>query len=147
MTFIIQPAEEGEKMKCPNCGTELISRLKEYKDFPSKIQWQDKDQTKAHFDKNGNCKGETPEQAENAASQTTPTESTTKQKAPTFSQETISMIEGEAMTLYMIRNVVNKFLKKFEDTPHGGMVGQFTELIFEKHFKPVFTKAGEIKNE
>ena len=58
MPFITQPTEEGEKMKCPNCGQELISRLKEYKDFPSKIQWQDKEQTKAHFDKNGNCKGQ-----------------------------------------------------------------------------------------
>ena len=64
MPFITQPTEEGEKMDCPNCGQELISRLKEYKDFPSKIQWQDKEQTKAHFDKTGNCKGQQENQSE-----------------------------------------------------------------------------------
>jgi len=58
MPFITQPTEEGEKKKWPNCGPDLISRLKESKDFPSKIQWQDKEQTKAHFDKTGNCKGQ-----------------------------------------------------------------------------------------
>ena len=58
MPFITQPKVEGQKMDCPNCGQEVISRLKEYKDFPSKIQWQDKEQTKAHFDKNGACKGQ-----------------------------------------------------------------------------------------
>ncbi len=49
-------------MECPNCGNTLVSRLKEYKDYDNKIQWQDQDKTKAHFDKNGNCKGQ-----ENAA--------------------------------------------------------------------------------
>lgn len=70
MPFITQPKEEGQKMNCPNCGQELISRLKEYKDFPSKIQWQDKDQTKAHFDKNGGCKGQQENHSENTTQTT-----------------------------------------------------------------------------
>lgn len=58
MTFIVQPKTEGQTMNCPNCDGLLVARLKEYKYFTSKIQWQDKDQTKAHFDKYGGCKGE-----------------------------------------------------------------------------------------
>lgn len=142
---------EGAEMTCKSCGSDLVCHMSKYEGgFENKQQWQNSDGS-AHYKWKSAGKydcvlseenNETSEQAENQASSTTP-----KNKTPTFSQETISMIEGETLTLYMIRNAVNEFLKKFEDSPHGGMVGQFTELIFEKHFKATFKKASEIKNE
>jgi len=59
MTFIVQPTEEGETQKCPNCDVDLVGRLSDYKGrFQDKLQWQSKSERKAHYDKNGNCKGE-----------------------------------------------------------------------------------------
>lgn len=145
---------EDAEMTYKSCGYDLVCHMSKYEGgFENKLQWQNSDGS-AHYKWKSPGKfgcvlpeenNETPEQAENQASQSTHTESSiTKQKAPTFSQETISMIQGETLTLYMIRNTVNEFLKKFEDSPHGGMVGQFTELIFEKHFKATFKKASDV---
>lgn len=146
MTSLPKNPTEGDKIDCPGCGVGLIARLKTYNDnkYPAYVQWQNKDETKSHLDQSGNCHTnitETPK-----PQQSTIAENITTCKIPEFSKETISMIEGETLTIYMIRNTVNKFLKKFEDEPHGGMVGQFTELIFDKHFKVVFKKASEIKD-
>ena len=39
MVFIVQPTEEGETEKCPNCDMELVGRLTDYKGrFTDKLQ-------------------------------------------------------------------------------------------------------------
>ncbi len=56
MTFITQPKKEGEEKTC-GCDAELVGRLTDYKGrFPDKLQWQEKESRKAHYDKDGNCK-------------------------------------------------------------------------------------------
>jgi len=70
MVFIVQPTKEGQTTQCPNCDTDIIARWTDYGGkFPDKLQWQTVDPRKAHYTKNGSCKSETPEQAENEASQ------------------------------------------------------------------------------
>lgn len=140
---------EDAEMECGSCGTDLVCHMSNYEGgFENKLQWQNSDGS-AHYKWKSPGKfdcvlpeedNETPERVEDQASQT----KISKEKVPAFSQEAISMIQGETLTLYMIRNTVNEFLKKFEDSPHGGMVGQFTELIFEKHFKAVFKKGSDV---
>ncbi len=129
MTFIEQPKTEGEKKDCPSCEGKIISRLKEYKDFPSKIQWQNESETKAHFDKDGNCKDST--------TVTTEQESlpTTKPSLELLDDVTKKIIKNEALLLYHVREQVESSIKEYcEDNPHGGMIGQFTELIWKKYF-------------
>lgn len=143
---------EGVEMTCKSCGSDLVCHMSKYEGgFENKPQWQNSDGS-AHYKWKSpgkfDCVIPDDEAQEVPGPEESPVETApAKAKLPEFSKEAISMIEGETLTLYMIRNVVNEFLKEFENTPHGGMVGQFTELIFEKHFKAVFTKAGEIKNE
>jgi len=155
LTQLPKPKEEGDRMNCPNCSSSIIARLKTYKNdqYPAYIQWQNANETKAHLDKDGNCSNSIQTESSTVTATggstttigyTTTTEAITLQKAPEFSDDTNSMIEGETLTLYMIRNRVETFLKKFEDAPHGGMVGQFTELIFNKHFQAKFQKASEL---
>jgi len=134
MTYIEQPKEEGESKDCPNCKKPIVARLKEYKDYPNKIQWQDKDQTKAHYDKDGNCKAQT---TESPLEQTTIPESTIQKLPPAVNlldEVTKKLIKNEATLLYHIRNEVENTIKAFETDPHGGMIGQFTELIWRKYF-------------
>lgn len=136
MAFITQPKEEGETKDCPNCKRPIIARLKEYKDYPSKIQWQDKDQTKAHYDKDGNCKLQTLETTQ------TEVDSTSSQtqilvQPPSLGLldvGTKKLIKNESTYLYHIRKEVENNIKEFEVNPHGGMIGQFTELIWKKYF-------------
>ena len=47
---------------------------------------------------------------------------------------TTNLVQNESTLLYKIRKIVTKTLKEFEDDPHGGMIGQFTEIIYKKHF-------------
>lgn len=160
MTFVDQPKEEGEKKDCPNCVKPMIARLKTYKDsqYKPKIQWQEIDETKAHYDKDGNCqwKQNKLEKENQNNSNTIPTsppvlgryinssENNQKSEIPELDGEMKSIVEGETLVLFQIRNIVENFLKKFESDPHGGMIGQFTEIIYTKHFKANFKKANEV---
>lgn len=65
-------------------------------------------------------------------------------KIPLFEAEMSVKLDQEIMTLYMINRHVKKFIENFEVTPNGGMIGQFTEIIYNKHFKTEFKKASEV---
>ena len=58
----------------------------------------------------------------------------TKEELELLDEGTIKIIQRESILLYKIRTNVEQTIKKFEDDPHGGMVGQFTELIYNKYF-------------
>ena len=134
MGFVTQPTEEGEKIDCPNCGKPLIARLKTYRnnDFPPKVQWQDKDQTKAHYDQFGNCKDAPQEQTQ--SQEPTPAAPQSTAKVPPIDPELKSKIEGETLVLLQINTTVTDFLKTIVADPNGGMIGQFTQIIYDKHF-------------
>lgn len=136
MTFIAQPKTEGETKDCPSCGKPIISRLKEYKDFPSKIQWQNEKETKAHYDKDGNCNGSTGDGHAKTLSTSTQQETipTTKPSVELLDSGTKKIIKNEALLLFHVRKEVEIAIKEYEDDPHGGMIGQFTELIWKKYF-------------
>ncbi len=149
MTFITQPKKEGETIECPNCKDIIIARLKEYKDFPSKIQWQDHDKTKAHFDKDGNCKGmqsqTTTVETNTSDGFDTPVTAPEKQTLPEISPELKANIEGDELLLLQIRKVVTDFAGKFEINPHPGMISNHTDIHFKKFCQSNFQKASEIK--
>ena len=133
MTFITQPKKEGETKTCPNCDNTIVGRLKEYKDYPSKIQWQNEKETKAHYDKDGNCAGTIITQESTVET----TNSTVTEDLPSLDfldTPTKNLISNETLLLYHIRNQVESTIKKYEVDPHGGMIGQFTELIWKKYF-------------
>lgn len=86
MTFITQPTEEGETRECPSCDIALISRWTDYKGrFPDKLLWQTKEPRKAHYDKNGNCKGA--EDTKSAQADTTPTRENISSKANSIDED------------------------------------------------------------
>lgn len=64
----------------------------------------------------------------------TPPTTATKEELELLDEGTLNLIKRESVLLYKIRTCVEQTLKKFEDDPHGGMVGQFTELIYNKYF-------------
>jgi len=131
MTFIVQPTKEGETKDCPSCGKPIVARLKVYKDYPDKIQWQDEKVTEAHYDKMGDCKGVTPEQAENQAS----AEPTPNEKPTELDIATKKIVANESTLLFKIKKEVEASLKDMVADPHPGMVWQMTELIWTKYFK------------
>ena len=145
MTFIKQPEKEGEEMKCPLCGMDLIARLKEYKDYPSKVQWQNKSHTKAHFDKDGNCSG----------TQTTDTQTITTTSSNTpegniepnsftniLDEATTKIIQNETILLHSIRKIILTKAKEFEKDPNPAMIGQYVGLIWEKYFSHKKERSG-----
>jgi len=72
MTFVTQPTDEGETRECPTCDVELIGRWTDYKGkWEDKLQWQTVEPRKAHYDKDGNCKGV--EDVKSTQSSTVPT--------------------------------------------------------------------------
>ena len=87
MTFITQPKKEGETKDCPNCGGKLVARLKVYKDYDDKIQWQNEKETTAHYDKDGNCKGITTSGTADVPETTTQSTITQKNTAETTTGE------------------------------------------------------------
>jgi len=176
LTFVDAPTEEGQKKDCPNCGKPMISRLKTYKDnkYPAKKQWQEVDDTKAHFDKDGGCvrtptteTGSTQAAAAQTASTATTTETpkpaatkpaklgapksapvpTSLAKIPELDTEASAIVESEVIMKLMVRNHVEKFLKEFVTEPNGGMVTIWADDIFKKHFSVKFEKASEIKKD
>ncbi len=146
MVFVDQPKEEGEKKDCLNCDKPMIARLKTYKDpqYKPKIQWQETDDTKAHYDKDGNCVRSPEKQTAPVPEPIAPDSPPQFAKLPELDGEMKSIVEGDTLILYQTRNTVEEFLKKFESDPHGGMVGQFTEIIYNKHFKVNFKKGSEV---
>lgn len=130
MTYIVQPDTEGQIKDCPSCGKPIVARLKVYKDYPDKIQWQDEKVTEAHYDKMGDCKGVTPEQAENQAS----VEPTPKEKPTELDIATKKIVANESTLLFKIKKEVEASLKDMVKDPHAGMVWQMSELIWKKHF-------------
>ena len=64
----------------------------------------------------------------------TPPTTATKEELEQLDEGTIKVIERESILLYKIRTNVEQTIKKLEDDPHGGMIGQFTELIYKKYF-------------
>lgn len=47
---------------------------------------------------------------------------------------TTELIQKDSILLWKVRRVVEETIKKLENEPHGGMIGQFTEIIWNKHF-------------
>lgn len=99
MGFMVQPKKEGVTNICPNCDTELIGRLSNYKGrFPDKLQWQSKSERKAHYDKNGNCKD---------AEGTTSTQSTSNESSkPGYGPE-ISKTNSQDEDIRYIKNKID----------------------------------------
>jgi len=86
MTFVIQPTEEGETRKCPACDVELIARWNDYNGkYEDKLQWQTVEPRKAHYDKNGNCKGA--EDVKSTLADTTPTREDIPSKANSIDED------------------------------------------------------------
>jgi len=136
MVFIIQPNKEGETKKCDACGMDIIGRLTDYKGrFPDKLQWQLFTERKAHYDKDGNCKGEinlnstTPNTSDN-----TIIPQNTQEKDSSLDESTKTIVTNEATLLYKIKKEVEITLKDVAIDPHPGMIWQMTELIWQKYF-------------
>lgn len=65
-------------------------------------------------------------------------------KIPRFDDAgVITNIQDEATKLFMINQIVWKTIKDYQIDPNGGMIGQFTEIIYNKFFKANFQKASE----
>jgi len=129
MVFIEQPKKEGDTMDCPTCNVQLIGRLKEYNDFPSKIQWQDTDKTKAHFDKDGNCNSEG---VEPTTQESTP--QFTVNKSDVLLNTSKKIVQDESEVLLSIRNEVLDVAGKYDEEPNLGMVWEMTHAIWLKHY-------------
>ena len=142
MTFITQPTKEGETKDCPNCGAKLIARLKVYKDYDDKIQWQNEKETKAHYDKDGNCNGITtsgtvhiPETTtQGTITQETTLETNTANNIQTdyLTDDTKKSIKDTAETLWYIRIQVEQTIKDLEVNPHGGMIWEMSKIIYDE---------------
>ena len=136
MVFIEQPKTEGEKKDCPSCGMKLVARLKVYKDYDDKIQWQNEKETKAHYDKDGNCNGTTTngptETLSTSIKSTTTVES--KPSLELLDKSTKNMIKNEATLMYHVRREVESAIKEYEDNPNGGMIWEMAHAIWLKYF-------------
>lgn len=141
MTFIKQPEKEGESKECPNCGDNIVARLKVYKDYPDKIQWQDAKETKAHYDKDGNCKTKT---QDTEIDPTLDIQETTVETSSNIEEANIEPISEEnkldesktisekAQLLWMIRLQVESTIKDLEKSPNGGMIWEMTKIIYQE---------------
>lgn len=133
MTFIAQPKKEGETKECPNCKKTIVARLKEYKDFPSKIQWQNEKETKAHYDKDGNCKGGMDDFEGDVITTKTTLETTTTETIPDYlPDDDKDHIKKTAQTLWHIRCTVETTIKDLEVNPNGGMIWEMTKIIYDE---------------
>lgn len=141
MTFITQPKKEGEIKDCPNCGAKLIARLKVYKDYDDKIQWQNEKETKAHYDKDGNCNGITTSGTAHIPETTTQgtiTQETTLETTTTpiqtdyLEDDQKKIIKHSAESLWYIRIQVEQTIKDLEVNPNMGMIWQMTEIIYNE---------------
>lgn len=136
---------EGEKMDCPKCGKQVIARLKSYKNdmYPSYIQWQSLEENKAHLDPQGNC----PTQQDDTEGTDRSSKNGDVSKIPPFDENTNNMIRGETLILLQLNNTILQFVKSVMIDPSPAMVGQFTKILYDKHFQKNFKKTSEISNE
>jgi len=126
--FVEQPTKEGEAKDCPNCGKPLVARLKVYKDWPDKVIWQNKEDTEAHYTKDGNCKGETPKEEPKPDNK----KQTELPKDATLSVEHERIISTKARLLWRIRLQVEATIKALESDPNGGMIWEMTKIIYQE---------------
>jgi len=132
LTFITQPKKEGACTNCPECKTELIGRLTDYKGkYADKLQWQDKDSRKAHYDKDGNCKGSVDGFEGDVTTQES-TEETTTVDLSTLDKFDANAIKNTAITLWHIRMRVESTIKALEVKPNGGMIWEMTKIIYSE---------------
>lgn len=126
MTFIVAPTKEGETKKCPECDLEIIGRLTDYKGrFPDKLQWQTLEPRKAHYDKDGNCKG-----VDCFEGDVVTTKSTVD--LATLDGFDVDAIKNTAKTLWHIRIQVEQTINALEVTPNGGMIWEMTKIIYKE---------------
>jgi len=136
---------EGQKMDCPNCGKQVIARLKSYKNdmYPAYIQWQSLEENKAHLDSQGNC---LVQQDDTEGTDWTKKDAdVTISKIPSFDESTKLMVCGETLVLLQLNNTILEFVKTMEVDPSPAKIGQFTKILYDKHFQKNFKKASEVK--
>jgi len=131
MSFITQPKTEGEKMDCPNCNAPLLSRLKEYKDYENKIQWQDVNQTKAHFDKNGNCKGKEETISNEIELNSKNLDIASTPRTEVFGIEKLDKIDIQLDKLIEIESIVTKKLTINNTPPNPAKVGMYMKFVYD----------------
>lgn len=127
--------KEGAEQVC-KCGTHIICNTKHYEaadNYPEKtvLQWQNPDGTAHFFTKDGKtftCNMPILKTEEQESS------STPKPSLTLLDDATKKIIKNEAILLYYVRSLVELSIKEHESNPHGGMIGQFTELIWKKYF-------------
>lgn len=135
MAFITQPTKEGETRECDNCGMDLTARLTDYKGrFPDKIQWQSKNERKAHYDKDGNCKGIDDEAQEYPNGKAEPHPETQNIDLKPLDPSTRKTVSNEAEFICHIRKEVIATVKKHDVDPHPGMIWEMSALIWRKYF-------------
>ena len=142
---------EGATNKCQACGEITVCRMTTYADFPNKLQWQNNDNTKAHYDKTGKCKkasqvttqgtlegGENPSQGtiegyvpRPAQGTAHPLESPTKEKEPT-PEDLMRMVENANLFSSEI------FTKIIDEATEASMRLSLQKAAIEK----VMNKAG-----
>lgn len=138
--------KEGATMTCTSCDTDLICRLKDYGGkFTPSLQWQNHDGS-AHYKtsdgRNFTCN--IPDE-QNQPDTSLLIQSTPLSQIPSLEEEMKKIVEGEALTLLMIRQTVVEFLKKFTQRPGLEIVQLITQIIYDKHFKSNFQKGSEIE--
>ena len=62
----------------------------------------------------------------------------------TLDEDQIKKIQDESMLIYQIRTITERQIKTVEADPNPAMIGQFAEIIYNKHFKANFTKASDL---
>ena len=135
MTFIVPPSKEGQEAKCPTCKVEIIGRLTDYKGrFPDKLQWQDKDSRKAHYDKDGNCKDLTSSGTVHVSETTTVETSTIAEPL----DPNVLILDLDSITskyvdeqIHLIQEIEKKVNFVLGKDARGDKVGMYVKLILE----------------
>lgn len=156
MTFIEQPKTEGETKDCPSCKAPLVARLKQYKDWPDKILWQNKDKTEAHYDKDGNCKGSPSETVvtqdsilETRVSSDVEKVETTTHEIPEVNENFKEFIQENTIELLQIEKEVKEMLGQFYDQvkikrfEEVGKIGMMIKELYRESKKSKFKRATE----
>ncbi len=136
MTNLPKCTKEGEEIKCPNCGIEIISRLKTYKDnrFKPYIQWQNLHDTNSHLNPEGKCRGLETEPREGQSSKSETLEEAQETPKPTVPSLLDAVkkasISTKATLLWQIRLQVESTVKNLEVSPNGGMIWEMTKIIY-----------------
>ena len=130
MTFVTPPTKEGDESKCVFCGIRLVGRLTDYGGkFADYIQWQHPTERKAHYLKDGGCKGVTTNTSENK-----PEANITPVNLDMIDSGTRKQIEDDAILLHGIRKIIEDKIKDNVIDPNPAMIGQYVGLIWNKHF-------------